>query len=70
MKKPGYSALPATAPLARTLGLPFYFTGRPCKHGHTAPRRVASHQCRECHLRELRKVNKRNAAALRKRQGK
>ncbi len=64
MKKPDYSTLPATAPLARTLDSPLYFTGRPCKHGHTAPRRVSNHQCRDCHIKAMRKVNKRAAQRL------
>lgn len=33
---------------AKALGLRHYFTGRPCKHGHTAPRFVLRGQCLEC----------------------
>jgi hypothetical protein len=68
-KKPDYSSLPATAPFARTLAQSLYFTGRPCKQGHTAPRRVTNHQCRDCHIKAMRKVNKRAAIALKKLRG-
>lgn len=30
------------------LGLEAYFTGRPCKHGHIAPRNTMRRQCRTC----------------------
>jgi Na+-translocating ferredoxin:NAD+ oxidoreductase RnfC subunit len=33
---------------AASLGLKYYFTGKPCKHGHTAKRRVKSGECSEC----------------------
>ena len=33
---------------ARARGLASYFTGRPCKYGHVAERRVRSADCREC----------------------
>ena len=37
-------------PQARLLGLKRYFTGKPCKHGHVAERRVNSGDCYECKL--------------------
>lgn len=34
--------------LAKEQGLPKYFTGKPCKHGHLAERRVSDRGCVEC----------------------
>jgi 5-methylcytosine-specific restriction endonuclease McrA len=34
---------------AIALGVNVYFTGKPCKWGHIALRRVAGSRCRECH---------------------
>jgi hypothetical protein len=31
-------------------GLKHYFTGKPCKHGHTAPRFVSTRNCSACQL--------------------
>jgi len=33
---------------ARRLGLTYYFTGKPCKHGHLAERFVSFGGCVEC----------------------
>jgi hypothetical protein len=33
---------------AKALGLPRFFTGKPCKRGHVAERGVSSHKCMEC----------------------
>jgi len=33
---------------ARTQGLKWYFTGKPCKHGHIAERQTANGSCRTC----------------------
>lgn len=33
---------------ATQLNLNSYFTGKPCKHGHIAERRVSNGECREC----------------------
>ena len=33
---------------AKAHGLPLYFTGKPCKNGHIAQRRVGSSDCLEC----------------------
>jgi hypothetical protein len=41
--------LPVSMSDARRLGLPMYYTGRPCKSGHVAPRYVRSGSCSECH---------------------
>jgi len=41
-------------PDARAEGRQFYFTGKPCKHGHVSLRRVHNHECYEC-ARILRK---------------
>lgn len=40
--------LPATAKEAREIGSTRYFTGKPCKHGHVAPRRTSGGHCVEC----------------------
>lgn len=36
-------------------GLPTYFTGKPCKHGHVAERRTANKTCVECARATIRK---------------
>lgn len=41
-------SLPATKADAKKLGLSFYFTGKPCKKGHTSKRRVVNSGCHEC----------------------
>lgn len=33
---------------AKALGLTYYFTGKPCKYGHIAPRLVSASHCVEC----------------------
>ncbi len=33
---------------AAAAGLTYYFTGKPCKHGHTAPRYVTTGACLGC----------------------
>lgn len=33
---------------AKANGLKFYFTGKPCKHGHISPRYTANQNCRGC----------------------
>ena len=33
---------------AREKGLKYYFTGKPCKHGHMSQRRTSTGQCIEC----------------------
>jgi hypothetical protein len=39
--------LPKTRAEAKALGAAYYFTGEPCKHGHTAPRKTKG-ACVEC----------------------
>jgi len=39
--------LPTSRPEAIACGAPFYFTGKPCKRGHTAKREVKGN-CTEC----------------------
>ena len=43
-----YAKLPATAPGARSLRTPFYYTGKPCKRGHMVPCYTSSGQCVAC----------------------
>ena len=40
--------LPRTRKAAKKAGLPFYFTGKPCKHGHLSPRKVVNWTCHKC----------------------
>lgn len=40
--------LPSTRKEAKSLGLKFYFTGKPCKNGHIDKRSVASCNCLSC----------------------
>lgn len=42
------STLPKSAKEARSLGVPRYFTGKPCIHGHISARRTASGECWGC----------------------
>lgn len=39
---------PATRAEALKAGLPHYFTGKPCKNGHTAQRNTLPGSCVEC----------------------
>ena len=40
--------LPATRAEAQALGLRHYYTGKPCNHGHLAPRFTSIGKCKEC----------------------
>lgn len=40
--------LPATPLEALTWGIPRYFTGEPCDHGHVAPRKASTRECVRC----------------------
>lgn len=42
------SQLPVTRSEAKALGAPQYFTGKPCKQGHLAPKFTCSGSCTEC----------------------
>lgn len=44
-----------TAAEAKVKTLKQYFSGRPCKQGHIAPRWVSSHACTECSLQRIQK---------------
>lgn len=35
---------------ARENGWKWYYTGKPCKHGHVAPRLASNGRCKTCHL--------------------
>ena len=39
---------PATREEAIALGLTFYYTGKPCKHGHISKRRASNQTCCDC----------------------
>lgn len=43
-----YDQLPRTAHEAREFGIPFYFSGQLCKHGHVAPRYAINGLCVAC----------------------
>lgn len=45
---------------ALTKGLSRYFTGKPCKNGHVAERKVANHTCVEC-AREVDRLRRENS---------
>lgn len=62
--------LPRTAREAKRLGLMFYYTGKPCRRGHTAARRTINSGCVECMQIAAEKwpaMNPEGAAALRQR---
>lgn len=40
--------LPGSAKSAKIEGVPLYFTGKPCKHGHISSRRTSTRACVEC----------------------
>lgn len=48
-------ALPASALEARKIGAKWYFTGRPCRHGHVAERRTEGNKCLPCEQEATRK---------------
>ena len=55
------TGLPETRKEAVVLGLPYYFTGQPCKHGHIAPRKTKG-ACLDClHLEWVASQEKRKA---------
>lgn len=41
-------SLPKTRNEARSVGSRFYFTGRPCRHGHVDKRYAFSEMCHTC----------------------
>jgi len=50
---------------AKARGLPRYFTGEPCKHGHVAERQTSSNGCFGCVRERNKKPTKRRAEAYR-----
>jgi len=54
--------LPQTRKAAREIGSEFYFTGKPCKHGHFAPRITARGECVECRKEGWQRENERRRA--------
>lgn len=49
---------------ARALGLTRFCTGKLCKHGHVAERRVSSGICCECHKVNRRAWKKKNKSSV------
>ncbi|MGX9854295.1 zinc-ribbon domain-containing protein [Limimaricola variabilis] len=43
-----FDDLPKTQLEAKKLNSKFYYTGKPCRHGHFAPRMTGNKNCREC----------------------
>jgi hypothetical protein len=39
---------PRSRAAAREAGQPYFFTGRPCKHGHRSLQSTARGECQEC----------------------
>lgn len=54
MRTLDHSVLPGTRAEARERGFAHFFTGKPCKHGHVAPRYVSTTQCVSCQLEHAR----------------
>lgn len=54
------SELPRTHKEAKALGLPHYFTGKPCKRGHTAPRYASNRKCSICNGDQARQWSAQN----------
>ena len=42
------SKYPSTHTEARRLGVTYYYTGKPCKHGHVCERFASSKACKQC----------------------
>ena len=47
---------------AKAKGLRFYFTGKPCKHGHVAKRKVLNAVCVDCERTYMRKFREKRVA--------
>lgn len=43
-----FATLPSSAAEARRVGSMYYFSGKPCTHGHVAVRRTHNHTCQQC----------------------
>ena len=48
---------------AKAAGLTLYFTGKPCKRGHVAPRYTCIGKCKDCSLFETRAAREKHLAA-------
>ena len=55
--------LPTNRAEAKSSGATHYFTGKPCKHGHIAPR-VTAGACIVCRKNEVQKPRKQSVAAI------
>jgi len=55
-----YDEYPSTQKEAKELGTTFFFTGKQCKHGHTAKRFTSNYVCYECYLGHGIKYKKEN----------
>ena len=51
---------------AKARGLKTYFTGKPCPHGHVAPRQLSNGICRECAYDRTRQWANQNKGTIRK----
>lgn len=58
-----YTEFPATRAKAKAAGVNRYFTGKPCSHGHLAPRYLTG-TCVECQRRAIREYGRRNPEAM------
>lgn len=46
---------------AKSLGLKYYFTNKPCKHGHISERIVSNGYCNDCSKKQSRRYAKNNS---------
>ena len=53
MATPDISHLPSTRKEAIAKGLSYYFTGKPCKHGHISKRFTVCGKCYKCHEEKM-----------------
>lgn len=63
----GWERLPRSRAEAMVAGSNKYYTGKPCKHGHLAPRYLSGH-CVECDRIRERRRRARNPVAARERE--
>lgn len=49
---------------AKSEGLLYYFTGKPCRYGHIAERAVSSCDCKICHNTQSREYGRKNIAKI------
>jgi len=56
-----YKDLPSTHIEAQRRGEAYYFTGKPCKHGHISPRFTSGRKCKECaYIRNRKRTTEEN----------